>query len=96
VKLQLDSTDYAAIAVELAPLLVEQLVIAGSPTSPWMTTVEAIEYTRIPAGTFRQLAASGRIPCHGGRRKLFHRVEVDEAILGYRHRSELAELQRAS
>jgi len=50
--------------------------------SPWMTTVEAIDYTRLPEGTFRKLAASGAIPSHGGRSKLFHRAEVDEA-LGY-------------
>lgn len=32
---------------------------------------EAIEYTRIPAGTFRKLVAAGRLPAHGGRRKLY-------------------------
>lgn len=43
---------------------------------------EAIEYARIPPGTFRKWVAAGRIPAHGGRRKLFHRAEVD-AALGY-------------
>jgi excisionase family DNA binding protein len=43
---------------------------------------EAIAYTRIPAGTFRKWVAAGRIPAHGGRRKLFHRTDLD-AALGY-------------
>jgi excisionase family DNA binding protein len=53
--------------------------------TPWMTTDEAIAYTRIPAGTFDKLAARGRIPSHsadGGRRKLYHREELDR-YLGY-------------
>jgi len=50
--------------------------------SPWMTSEEAIEYSRLPAGTFRKKAAAGEIPCHGGRTKVFHRAEVD-AALGY-------------
>jgi len=41
---------------------------------------EAIAYTRIPAGTFRKWVAIGRIPAHGGRRKLFHRDERDDAL----------------
>ena len=44
---------------------------------------EAIAYTRIPAGTFRKLVAAGRIPAHGGRRKLFHRDELDDKALGH-------------
>jgi hypothetical protein len=36
----------------------------------------------IPAGTFRKWVAAGRIASHGGRRKLFHRAELD-AALGY-------------
>jgi excisionase family DNA binding protein len=47
-----------------------------------MAMEEAIAYTRVPAGTFRKWVAAGRIPAHGGRRKLFHRVELD-AALGY-------------
>lgn len=56
--------------------------------TPWMTTEEAIAYTRIPAGTFDKLAARGRIPSHsadGGRRKLYHRDELDR-FLGYARR----------
>jgi excisionase family DNA binding protein len=37
-------------------------------------------YTRVPAGTFRKWVAAGRIPAHGGRRKLFHRDELDAAL----------------
>jgi len=48
-----------------------------------MAMEEAIAYTRIPAGTFRKWVAAGRVPSHGGRRKLFHRDELD-AALGYR------------
>jgi len=58
--------------------------IASEAPSPWMAMKEAIAYTRIPAGTFRKWVAAGRIPAHGGRRKLFHRHELD-AALGYRH-----------
>lgn len=59
-------------------------------STPWMTTEEAVAYTRIPAGTFEKLSARGRIPFHtaeSGRRKLYHRDELD-AFLGYdRHMS---------
>jgi excisionase family DNA binding protein len=56
--------------------------------TPWMTTEEATAYTRIPPGTFDKLAARGRIPSHsadGGRRKLYHREELDR-YLGYARR----------
>ena len=49
-------------------------------SSPWMQMEEAIEYSRIPAGTFRKWVAAGRIPAHGGRRKVFHREEIDAAL----------------
>ncbi len=65
------------VAAELAERIVSQ-----APQSPWMAMDEAIAYTRIPAGTFRKWVAAGRIPAHGGRRKLFHRSELD-AALGY-------------
>lgn len=51
--------------------------------SPWMTTEEAVEYTRLPEGTFRELSAKGKLRPHGGRRKLYHRAELDED-LGHR------------
>jgi len=54
--------------------------IASQAPSPWMAMDEAIAYTRIPAGTFRKWVAAGRIPAHGGRRKLFHRDELDAAL----------------
>lgn len=72
------------VAQRVAGLLAEH---AGEMT-PWMTTDEAIEYTRIPAGTFEKLSARGRIPFHAadsGRRKLYHRDELD-AFLGYERR----------
>jgi excisionase family DNA binding protein len=45
-----------------------------------MAMDEAIAYTRIPAGTFHKWVAAGCIPAHGGRRKLFHRDELDAAL----------------
>ncbi|HEY4280353.1 MAG TPA: helix-turn-helix domain-containing protein [Conexibacter sp.] len=69
----------AAFAEAVATKLVTHN--AGGPPTPWMTTHEAIRYSRIPEGTFRQLAASGDIPSHGGRSKVFHRDEVDAAIM---------------
>ena len=102
-RLQLDAEDYAAIARELGPLVVEQLLpslAGGASASPWMRTEEAIVHTRLPKGTFEKLAAAGVIPSHqaepGARRRLFHRAEVDEALLGYRRRSSVTELRRAS
>ena len=69
------------VATRVAAELADR--IASQAPSPWMAMDEAIAYTRIPAGTFRKWVAAGRIPAHGGRRKLFHRDEVD-AALGYR------------
>lgn len=69
---------------EVADRIVSRLAgaIAAAQPSPWMRMHEAIEYTRIPEGTFRKWVAEGRVPSHGGRRKLFHRTELD-AALGY-------------
>jgi excisionase family DNA binding protein len=50
--------------------------------SPWRTTAEAIEYTRLPASTFEKKVASGEIPAHGVRTHVFHVAELDRA-LGY-------------
>jgi excisionase family DNA binding protein len=66
------------VATRVAARLAER--IASQASSPWMAMDEAIAYTRIPPGTFRKLVAAGRIPSHGGRRKLFHRAEVDAAL----------------
>jgi len=69
---------------ELADRVAKRLAsaVAAAERSPWMRMGEAIEYTRIPEGTFRKWVAQGRIPSHGGRRKVFHRAEVD-AAMGY-------------
>jgi hypothetical protein len=81
---------FALLTDELAERLLERLaerlpsLVAASqdePT-PWLTTTEAIAYTRLPEGTFRKLAACGKIPSHGGRTKLFYRPEIDQALLG--------------
>jgi hypothetical protein len=68
----------ARLHEKLSPLL------ARASTSPWMQFKEAVAYSRIPAGTFRRLSAMGLIPSHGGRTKLYHRDEIDEAILSGR------------
>lgn len=47
----------------------------------WMTRDEAIEYSRLPEGTFNKLAQARVIPCHGGKTKVFDRLEVDRALL---------------
>jgi hypothetical protein len=70
------------LADHLAPRLA-QLVPQLDQSSPWLTTSQAIAYTGLPEGTFRKLAACGKIPSHGGRTKIFYRPEVDRALLGY-------------
>lgn len=84
-KLELSPDDLAGIARDLVPHLRDVLGGADAP-SPWMTTAEAIEYTRVRPGTFTKLAAEGRIPSHGTpKSKLYFRPEVDAALLrGYR------------
>ena len=74
--------DLDRLADEVAARVAARLAdgIASEPASPWMAMEEAIAYTRIPAGTFRKWVAAGRIPAHGGRRKLFHRDELDAAL----------------
>jgi excisionase family DNA binding protein len=71
-----------AIADAVTERVAQQLEQREQAATPWMTTEEAIEYTRIPAGTFRQWSAEGKLPAHGGRTKLYHRAELDRA-LGY-------------
>ena len=69
---ELSDTAVDAIAAAVAQRLEARLDELTGRDSPWMSTAEAIAYTRIPEGTFRKLAAEGRIPSHGGRRRLFH------------------------
>lgn len=78
----------ACLADALADLVAERLEarLSGmarpaTPPSPWLTTRQAIEYSALPAGTFRKLAACGKIPSHGGRTKLFYRPELDQSLL---------------
>jgi len=78
-RLELDLDQLAdEVATRVAARLADQIVSQAS--SPWMAMEAAIAYTRIPAGTFRMLVAAGRIPAHGGRRKLFHRDDLDKAL----------------
>jgi excisionase family DNA binding protein len=81
VSLQVDLAPIAErVAQHVAEVLREHL--DRERESPWMLMEEAIDYTRVPPGTFRKWVADGRIPAHGGKRKLFHRAELD-AALGY-------------
>jgi excisionase family DNA binding protein len=66
------------IARRVAEIVLERL--AHGQGTPWMLMNEAIAYTRIPDGTFRKWVADGRIPSHGGKRRLFHRAELDAAL----------------
>lgn len=86
---EMPGTGFAKLAEELAQMVaaellphLEQLVSdQGAHGSPWLTTKQAIAYTRIPEGTFRKLAACGKIPSHGGRSKIYYRPELDQALL---------------
>lgn len=73
-----------ALAHGLASRLAEQMadqLAALHGGSPWMTFEEAVEYARVPAGTFRKLSAAGTFTAHGGKRKIYHRQELDAALL---------------
>ena len=74
--------DLDLLADEVATRVAARLAdrIASQASSAWMAMEEAVACTRIPAGTFRKLVAAGRLPAHGGRRKLFHRDELDAAL----------------
>src|SRR4051794_24812666 len=79
--LQLDLAPLAErVAQHVVEVVREQIELERR--TPWMLMEEAIAYTRVPAGTFRKWVADGRVPAHGGKRKLFHRDELD-AALGY-------------
>jgi excisionase family DNA binding protein len=58
------------VADQLAPQLAKIVSESHGP-GPWLTTAEAIKYTGLPDGTFRKLAACGKIPSHGGRSRSF-------------------------
>jgi excisionase family DNA binding protein len=74
--------DLAPLAERVAQQVVEVVRehIAVERRSPWMLMEEAIAYTRVPGGTFRKWVADGRIPAHDGKRKVFHRDELDAAV----------------
>jgi hypothetical protein len=81
VSLELPEAFLDALADGLAPRLAQRLGgFARSESSPWMTFEEAVRYTKVPAGTFRKLSADGTFTAHGGKRKLYHRHELDAAL----------------
>jgi hypothetical protein len=70
-----------ALADRLAARLADRLSPATpSQSSPWMTFDEAVKYTKLPAGTFRKLSAAGTFTAHGGKRRIYHRDELDAAL----------------
>jgi hypothetical protein len=71
------------LADHLAPRVAQLVSQPEGNSSPWLTTREAIAYSKLPEGTFRKLASSGKIPSHGGRSKLFYRPEIDHALLDF-------------
>jgi hypothetical protein len=71
-----------ALADRLASKVADRLAIPQLPSvSPWMTFEELAIYTKIAKGTLRKLGAEGTFEAHGGKRKLYHREEVDAALL---------------
>lgn len=71
------------LADRLAQRLVDRLVaLTAAESSPWLTFEEAVEYTKVPSGTFRKLSADGTFTAHGGKRKVYHRQELDKALSG--------------
>lgn len=58
---------------------VAKRVGSAEPASEWLTRKEAIEYSRLPKGTFDKLAASQRLPSHH-KGRLFNRRDLDRAL----------------
>lgn len=81
---------------DLAERIATRLPAATPESSPWMTFQALVEYTSIPEGTLREMTAAGKIPRHAGKTKLYHRDEVDEALLGYPRRHQQPALRRVS
>jgi hypothetical protein len=72
-----------ALADRLASKVADRLAIPRPPSaSPWMTFEELATHTKIAKGTLLKLGAEGTFQAHGGKRKLYHREEVDTALLG--------------
>jgi hypothetical protein len=83
------------LAEHLAPRIAELVSEQSSHSSPWLPTRQAIAYSRLADGTFRKLAACGKIPSHGGKARLLYRPEIDQALLGSGGEAEAArELRR--
>lgn len=82
-----------ALAGQVAPLVAAEVSasITAREASPWLTFEELVEYTKMPEGTLRKQCAHGVFKGHGGKRKLYYRPQVDEALLASRN-----ELREAS
>jgi hypothetical protein len=78
-----------ALAIRLASRLADRIAgqLALPEVSPWMTFEEAVEYTKVSAGTFRKLSADGTFTAHGGKRKIYHRQELDVVLMNLSRRT---------
>jgi excisionase family DNA binding protein len=66
-----------AIAERAAELVLERIG-EGNGASPWLSLAEAAKYLSVSARTLQRLASRGRIRSTTlGRRRLFHRDELD-------------------
>lgn len=86
-----------ALAVAVADRAWEMLEGRLRSDTPWLTTKEAIAYTKLGERTFERESAAGRIPSHspeGVQVKLFHRDELD-AMLGYPRAGQVRSLRRS-
>ena len=68
-----------AVAARAAELVLERLeAVARSGPSPWLSLGEAAEYLRVSERKLQRLVAKGRVRSTTvGRRRLFHRDELD-------------------
>jgi hypothetical protein len=65
----------------LADAVAERVAQRTATTSPWMTTEEAAQYSKIARGTFEKLASGGHWRRHyHARRFVYHRDELDEDL----------------
>lgn len=80
IPLELPEAIVESIGSAIAKVVIREMRQYLAEASPWMTTEEAIAYSRIPEGTFRKLAAAGEIRSHGGRTKIFHKQELDQDL----------------
>ena len=69
------------LIAQRAATLVAQRLEASSPSAPYLGVEQAAEYLACPKSRIYDLKARGRLRCcHDGRRLLFRREWLDEAL----------------